>query len=84
MSSSRACIPVPSFFGSAEMWPSRLVKLNVHLSVSACASMWSWPVCVCVFVCVRVCVRVCMCVFVYVCVLAYVLVGEHLVAYMCA
>ena len=73
MSSSGACIPVPSFFCSAEVWPSRLVKLNVHFSLFACARMQS---CVCVSVCVSVCV--CMCV------LAYVLVSEYFVAYMCA
>ena len=63
MPSSGACIPVLSFFGSAEVWPSRLVKLNVHFSLHACACMRSWPVCVCVYVCVCVCV----CVYVRVC-----------------
>ena len=90
MPSSGACIPVSSFFVSAEVWPSRLVKLNVHLSLSACAYMRSWTVCVfvCVCVCVCLCVCVCACVRVCVClcmcVFAYVLVGEYLVVYMCA
>ena len=33
--------PVPSFFSSAKVWPSRQVKLNVHLSPSACMCMYA-------------------------------------------
>ena len=54
---SGACIPVPSFFGSAEVWPSRLVKLNVHF-ISLYVHRAVLCVCVCVFVCVCVCVCV--------------------------
>ena len=61
MLSSLACISVPSFFGSAEVWPSRLVKLNVHFSLCTCLHVVLVCVCVCVCVC-GVCVCACMCV----------------------
>ena len=54
---------------SFEVWSSRLVKLNVHFSLSLCAYA------LCVHVCVHLCVyvwSVYVCVFVSVCVLAYV------------
>ena len=51
MPSSGACIPVPSFFGSAEVWPSRLVTLNVHFSLCTCVHAVLACVCVCVCVC---------------------------------
>ena len=54
MPSSGAYIPVPSFFGSAEVWPSRLVKLNVHISLCMCVP----AVLACVCLSVRVCVVV--------------------------
>ena len=57
MPSSGACIPVPSFFGSAEVWPSRLVKLNVRFSLCMCVR----AVLACVYMCVCVCVCVCVC-----------------------
>ena len=71
MPSSGACISVPSFLGSAEVWPSRLVKLNVHFSLCTCVHAILACVCVCVCVCVRACVCV-VCVCMRVCVVCAV------------
>ena len=64
MPSSGACIPVPSFFGSAEVWPSRQVKLNVHLCMCVHAVLACVCVCVCVCGVCGVCGVVCVCVVV--------------------